>query len=281
MYVLSKTLTDKFLIRANEVYFAPRGLHVRLCKTPALRALATTTPIKKKSTLSKVGKSAKTIGLHLPLTSLLINALSAPVPKVDPYSTTDASGRRVAAFQAEGLIAELDRNVPPPKKPEGMVDKMNELGVKVERWKAAREERAVQKKRQALANPVSSSRELGLNLLSGRGRGLGGGSGRDLGGGSGRGLGGGLGRGLAGGLGGGLAGQPMRKNGLQVRVEIADRKEYNATDRLTWIVIVNADQDAIIEGREEADTQADLEVEDEEWERELTLEREEDEFVQK
>ena len=36
-HILSKTLTDRYLLRANTTYFEPRGLKVRLMKTPAMR----------------------------------------------------------------------------------------------------------------------------------------------------------------------------------------------------------------------------------------------------
>ncbi|KAF9015897.1 hypothetical protein BDZ89DRAFT_1076087 [Hymenopellis radicata] len=238
MHIISKNLTDKYLIRANETFFGPRGLRVRLCKTPAMRALASPfTP--QPSTLAKVGKTAQSIGLHLPIIRKVINRFADPVPQVDPYSPTDAAGRRIAALQAEGILADLDYNVPPPKKAEGIMDKMNEMGIKVEQWKAARTEKKTHEKRQRLA------------MVS-----QGGGSRRDL-------------RRQRKNERRAMRGRRVRKTKLQTRVEIADRKEYSATDALVWIVILDATHDATIEGREIADSKEALEVDEDEWEDEI------------
>ncbi|KAF9016843.1 hypothetical protein BDZ89DRAFT_1075250 [Hymenopellis radicata] len=221
MHIISKNLTDKYLIRANETFFGPRGLRV-----------------------PKVGKTAQSIGLHLPIIRKVINRFADPVPQVDPYSPTDAAGRRIAAFQAEGIIADLDYNVPPPKKAEGIMDKMNEMGIKVEQWKAARTEKKTHEKRQRLA------------MVS-----QGGGSKRDL-------------RRQRKNERRAMRGRRVRKTKLQTRVEIADRKEYSATDALVWIVILDATHDATIEGREIADSKEALEVDADEWEDEIELEYE-------
>ncbi|KAF9015893.1 hypothetical protein BDZ89DRAFT_994837 [Hymenopellis radicata] len=245
MRVISKNLTDKYLIRANETFFGPRGLRVRLCKTPAMRALASpSTP--QPSTLAKVGKTAQSIGLHLPVVRKVINRFADPVPQVDPYSPTDAAGRRIAAFQAEGIIADLDYNVPPPKKAEGIMDKMNEMGIKAEQWKAARTEKKTHEKRQRLAMVEQGGGSKKDNRLQHRNE-----------------------RRAA-------RGRRVRKTKLQTRVEIADRKEYSVTDNLVWIVILDATHDATIEGREIADSREALEVDADEWEDEIELEHDEE-----
>lgn len=83
-HIISKTLTDKYLKKANDTYFGPRGLKVRLMKTDAMRhfveTLATKAPDSK---MKEFGKSAlrvgKIVGLHLPIARKLINRLSDPV----------------------------------------------------------------------------------------------------------------------------------------------------------------------------------------------------------
>lgn len=84
MRVISKTLTDKYLKRANDKIFAPRGLRVRLMKTEALHFLVQNSGNKsqegKFKSYGKLAlKTAEAIGLHLPITGRIINRFAPPV----------------------------------------------------------------------------------------------------------------------------------------------------------------------------------------------------------
>ena len=84
MHKISKTLTDKYLKKANDNFFGPRGLRVRLMKTEAMRQFVETLAAKPAdSKMKSFGKSAarvgKIVGLHLPITRTVINAMSKPV----------------------------------------------------------------------------------------------------------------------------------------------------------------------------------------------------------
>jgi hypothetical protein len=82
-HVLSKTLTDRYLLRANNTYFEPRGLKVRLMKTAAMRRFVHKDTSEDESKWKKFGKSAgrtaETIGLRLPITSRVITLFSKTV----------------------------------------------------------------------------------------------------------------------------------------------------------------------------------------------------------
>ena len=83
-HVLSKTLTDRYLLRANKTYFEPRGLKVRLMKTAAMRRFVHIDGSEEeKSKWKKFGKSAgrtaETIGLRLPIANRLITTFQKTV----------------------------------------------------------------------------------------------------------------------------------------------------------------------------------------------------------
>lgn len=90
-HILSKTLTDRYLLRANETYFEPRGLKVRLMKTAAMRRFVHKDISEgEKSKWKKFGKSAgrtaESVGLRLPITGRLITMFSKTVSPL-PYSS--------------------------------------------------------------------------------------------------------------------------------------------------------------------------------------------------
>ncbi|KAI5114829.1 hypothetical protein M0805_005469, partial [Coniferiporia weirii] len=67
---------------------------------------------------------------------------------------------------------------------------------------------------------------------------------------------------------------------LRTNVEIADRLEYKSTDSLLWVVLVNADQDAEIQGTELVDNAEDVEtIRDADWQQEMRHEAEEDQYM--
>lgn len=68
--VISKRLTDRYLLRANSTYFEPRGLKVRLMKTSAVRRFVHAEGPGKDQ--GKWKQYAEVIGLHLPIASKLI-----------------------------------------------------------------------------------------------------------------------------------------------------------------------------------------------------------------
>ncbi|KIY70236.1 hypothetical protein CYLTODRAFT_442133 [Cylindrobasidium torrendii FP15055 ss-10] len=142
--LLSKSVTDKYLARANKEYFFPRGLSVRLCKTPAVRLLARPDNVPSPtSTLSQVAKTAQTVGLHLPIVRKIMARAMSPVDPIDRSKSTFE--RQIAALDCDGAIAELDFNVPPPKAPEGMSQKAQELESTMNQRRAKRREERAQR----------------------------------------------------------------------------------------------------------------------------------------
>ncbi|KIY70235.1 hypothetical protein CYLTODRAFT_419965 [Cylindrobasidium torrendii FP15055 ss-10] len=200
--MMSKTITDKYLARANKAYFAPRGLCVRLCKTPAARLLARPDAHSSTSTASQVAKTAQAVVLHIPIVRAVVTRFMSPVDHID-YSKSPMQ-RHFAALDCEGAIAELDFDVPPPKAPEGMAQKVREMAISMERKRTARrqEVKAWRDERHA-----------------------------------------------------------RRRGGRErVMAQIDARKEKNALENLLWLVVLTEDQDASIERREMADSDAEVRV---------------------
>lgn len=82
--VVSKTLTDRYLLRANKTFFEPRGLKVRLMKTAAVRRFVNAeAPQAEKSKWKKFGESAgrtaHIVGTRLPVTGKVIAMFAKPV----------------------------------------------------------------------------------------------------------------------------------------------------------------------------------------------------------
>ncbi|KZP01795.1 hypothetical protein CALVIDRAFT_594474 [Calocera viscosa TUFC12733] len=75
-----------------------------------------------------------------------------------------------------------------------------------------------------------------------------------------------------------ILGKEPRAWSLQDDVKRVDRLEYNMTMQLLWIVVLNAEQDAAIEGKETVDNAEDVEyVPEEEFEEQVEREEEEEE----
>lgn len=245
--IIAKTLTDRYVRRANEEYFAPRGLRVRICRTPAMRQLIgrdpTPDPTAQKSVSSKTtnfakgaGRVAETVVLHLPIARKIYNRVAPSPPSIEPGMAGGMSARRLDVLEGHALPLSFD--VPPPAPEEGIMDKASGLSVRLQTWRASQAEAKVDRKRQLLAiqegratsltpRPSQSSSGSSQNVLTQawdwrqsrkddkavrrstrRGK---------------------YGR--------------VNRN-LRTRVEIADRKEWNATDRLLWVVLLNAEQGA-------------------------------------
>lgn len=168
--VLAKTLTDRYLRRANKEYFAPRGLRVRLCKTAAMRQLIgldpTTDPDapppgfmdKAKAAAVTTGRVAETVALHLPIIRIWYNKLAPKVQAIDPGAIANAeenaeisgaTARRLAIVADYTLPLRFD--MPEPQPPEGFYNKTSGLAVRLDTWKGAYAETSKDRKRQLLA----------------------------------------------------------------------------------------------------------------------------------
>ncbi|KAG8847586.1 hypothetical protein FRB96_001442 [Tulasnella sp. 330] len=282
---LSKRLTDRYMRFANRTYFAPRGLRVRLCKTQAVRRIVGLDPMDKESsftndTLQTIGSSLETAGLSLPVVKSVIVRFH-PSPALDTRAEPDETKRWIAALEGRALPLEYD--VVPPTKPEGLVDEMNALGVKLNTWQNTRS-----MARSDRTSDMPASRQMGeptANIEPPQGvvRGaLRAASGGILGGSLlprreaarwGK-LGAAVGSTPIGGGGGG--GWTRRR--LDKKAAVEDRKKASATSSMVWIVVINAEQDKSFKGTALAESKTDIEeIDEHEWEEELDLEDEEDE----
>ncbi|KDQ11010.1 hypothetical protein BOTBODRAFT_57738 [Botryobasidium botryosum FD-172 SS1] len=260
MHVLSKGLTDRYLRHANDTFFAPRGLRVRLCTTAAMRQLigldARTPPNKTLDVAKSIGRGVETVGLHLPIIRKIIVRLH-PAPRVDERTGRDATARRVAALG--GAIAPLDYNVPPPRTPEGLMDKSSALCIKLDQWSQGRAQAKASRARELLEIRRGGGDVTGMGEQFGaagrRARRADRRAARDQR------------RGRV----------PTPSRAMMMRVAIADRIEANQSIGVLWIVVIDASQDDQIENREIVDSKDDKElIPESEWEDQLELEDEVD-----
>ncbi|KAI5477616.1 hypothetical protein MNV49_006103 [Pseudohyphozyma bogoriensis] len=276
-HIISKTLTDKYLVHANTTFFAPLGLRVRLCKTPAVTQLASrdrTKAIPTASKLAAIGSTAQLVGLHLPIVKGFVRRFSKPAERVDAGTSSvgeggrgGISGRKADEFIAAGLIAELEYERLPEVKPKtGLMDKASEFAIKLRKSKDGRKESALEQRRRLLAaregraEPVSREQ-----VLSGQyGRREAKRAWRDE-------------RRVARGRmpkAGSKEGKRTRR--VERRVATEDKKDELRSDKLIWLVVLDAEDDEKIEGREVADDAGEYqEIDDSDWEEELGLEDEE------
>ncbi|KAK0213102.1 hypothetical protein DFS33DRAFT_1286474 [Desarmillaria ectypa] len=241
MRVLSKTLTDRYLRAANQRLFKPRGLSVRLCTTNAMMRLISGEgrEAPKISMMNKVGRTAGTILLWLPI----------------PFSSRInlVLRRRLQLVEGLALPLELD-DIPPPEKPEGMMDKMNAYGVKFDKYRNNKKEKKNETRRRELARLEAGGSDLSrlerlrrMRIEYNKRRS---------------------------GLISGIIGPKESK--LERRVANADLLEHWGTDKIVWIVIINEEKDREIEGIEIADSLEDEEhIDDRVWNDVMTLERDE------
>jgi len=251
---LSKGLTDRYLRIANESYFAPRGLRVRLCKTNAVRQIAKLDPESTKKlneTLRTIGTTAERIGLSMPIVRHVIVRLH-PAPKVDTQAEGgDITRRRLAPLQ--GHVIPLEYDMPPPRKLSGPVEQMNALGVKLNTWQTKRTAAKADRARDLLAGRPTTGPGGVQGILSGGGI-------------------------MATRAGGRLANTRAGGRVLERKVGLADRKEASSTSGMLWIVVVNSDQDEAFQDTALADSKADVDaISPQDWERELGRENVEDE----
>ncbi|KAG8991167.1 hypothetical protein FRB93_002872 [Tulasnella sp. JGI-2019a] len=226
-HILSKTLTDRYLRNANENYFTPRGLRVRLCKTNAMRQLVgidatpTEPPSKFMDTMKAIGNGAEGVGLRLPIVRKIITRLH-PAPVVDTHMGSDSTSRRLAVLQ--GYVLPLDFNVPPAQTPPGAMDKVSALGIKLGEWqngraqaraKRARDLQDIRRGGSDVSGMADQIGRAGRRARKAERR-----AARDIR------------RGRI----------PRESNKIRMRVAIEDRKEATSTNAILWIVLLNAEQ---------------------------------------
>lgn len=226
MHVLSKGLTDRYLRHANETFFAPRGLRVRLCTTEAMRQLVGLDPkgeqgSKALRVAKTIGRGVENVGLHLPIIRKIIVRLH-PAPTVDMRTGRDATIRRVAALGNH--VLPLDYDVPPPYTPEGLMDKTSAVCIKIDQWSLNRSQAKSDRARQLVAirqGGVDSGNLQNQFGIGGRqARRAARRANRDER------------RGRV----------PMPSRNMMMKVAIADRKEANASIGVIWIVVIDAAQ---------------------------------------
>ncbi|KAK0455478.1 uncharacterized protein EV420DRAFT_1749275 [Desarmillaria tabescens] len=260
MHVLSKTLTDRYLRAANQRLFKPRGLSVRLCTTNAMMRLISGEgeEAPKISTMNKIGRTVGTVLLSLPIpfSSRIVRLIADKPEKIAPSEGPNKNlvlQRRLQLVEGLALPLELD-NIPPPEKPEGMMDKMNAYGVRFDKYRNNRKEKKNETRRRELARLEAGGSDLSrrerlrrMGMERSRRRN---------------------------GLISGILGPKETK--LERRVANADLLEYWSTDKIIWVVIMNEDKDREIEGIEIADSLEDEErIDDRVWNDVMALERDE------
>lgn len=245
--ILSKTLTDRILRKANNEYFAPRGLRVRICRTAAMRQIVgLDEPLD--STLNKSTKArarrvkngahrlTEDVALGIPGIRRVYNRRSEKnIPVVDSTDVGGAIARRLVPL--EGCALPLSFDVPPPAPMSGLMDKTTGLSIRLQAWAARQKESKADRKRQLLSiqegqsmfltprpsavssrpsssNSVMQAWERRKDRKEAEAE-------RDA-----------VERGQN-----GLVDQRLREH-----VQIADRKEFNAMDRLLWVVVMNSEQ---------------------------------------
>ncbi|THV06259.1 hypothetical protein K435DRAFT_789668 [Dendrothele bispora CBS 962.96] len=137
MRVASKRLADKYLRTANSKIFHLRGLSARLCTTRAMLTLLGRSAeiegpkkTKTKKTLYKVGRRVGTLVLltDLSITSRIVRDIADKPPVISPIpgETTDRVVLRRRLTMVSGSTLPLrTEGLLPPKKPQGVVDMMN------------------------------------------------------------------------------------------------------------------------------------------------------------
>ncbi|KAJ4481315.1 hypothetical protein C8R41DRAFT_841711 [Lentinula lateritia] len=177
-HVLSKTLTDRYLRAANLTLFKPRGFSVRLCTTTAMLALLTSSESKTRSKLNKLGRGVGSVLLKLPIpvinpiASTIIHAIADKPPTIAPSGregdpiNSPVLRRRVAMTNGLALPLKMD-GLPPPAKPEGVMDTMASWGVKYDTARERLSEKNIERRRRALesikqAGIEPPSRSMGL-----------------------------------------------------------------------------------------------------------------------
>lgn len=132
-------MTDRYLARANEGYFAPRGLKVRLMKGAALKIFSGLEDAKAKPSIgAKIGSGAETFftRVRLPIvTPIAARVLDAVKPLPPSQQALGCNGqpltwtdRRLLSMQ--NTIAPLNFDVPATKVPESLMDRISQAFAK-------------------------------------------------------------------------------------------------------------------------------------------------------
>ncbi len=147
---------------ANERIFAPAGLRVRICKAPAMRALAkvpwvvTPRPSRMKRLARYVGDAVLWMPLSVPpIQDRVRNVMDDP-PAVD-LSIADPLVRRMKPYG--GYIHPTTFDVPPPNPPSNVVNKLSDYAVNLRRKNLTKKAEDGAARRQILAG-VPVTREL-------------------------------------------------------------------------------------------------------------------------
>lgn len=240
--IVSKTLSDRLLQRANAEIFAPRGLRVRLCRTPAVDLLVGLHANGSKNKMKKVAHIAEKVVLHVPAVNKLYNHLAPPVTPISASSSSNADTnehansitlRRVARFEGYALPLTFT-GLTAPDPPATIMERAQGMSVRLDQWKTRRAQTKVERKREKLAE---ITKNLEVAQQTGRHRPPPNGSEnnwvervREM--------------------------QQVRRmemnawhsvhskraKKLKDKVEIADRLEYNTTQDLLWVVLLNEEQ---------------------------------------
>ena len=249
MHVLAKTISDRYLRAANQRLFKPKGLAVRICTTAAMMALITSEEERKKTrmekaknVLNKTGRYAGIVLLKLPIpfSSRIVRAIADPAPHIAP-SASDISVSGQQAMQlmvtrrlklVEGHALPLDLNVPPPSKPQGIMEVMNSWAVKYDTYKGNKREEKRNTNRRLISGGVPLTRREAkaqrkhLRRLERRKYNSGGPLSMILG---------------------------PKESRLERRVKNEELLEHWGHDNVLWVVVMNADNDEDIDGIEIAE----------------------------
>ncbi|KAJ6477649.1 hypothetical protein C8R45DRAFT_906499 [Mycena sanguinolenta] len=278
--ILNKSVTDRYLRTANLRLFKPRGLAVRICTSAAMRHLVLSNESDVgPSTMKKLGRGLGTVLLHAPIpyTSRIVRAIADKPPKVQPsiggggdrYTVPLSTQRRMAAL--EGHVLSVDFDVPPPVKAQGLKDKMGSWGIAFDSWVTKKRETKVEQRRQRLVRveeqlrhqphspdyggmyqaPNTDRKERkdvkkAVRRAQKRERGPG--------------------------LIDSLIGPKETK--LERKVAEADLLEHWASEKVLWMVVMNAEMDREIEGIERAENMNNEEhIDERTWREEMSKER--------
>jgi len=263
-HIVSKTLTDRYLLQANTTYFEPRGLKVRLMKTAAMRHFVgiDQSEQKEKGKFKGFLKGAEKVFFKLPIPIIgpiigrtIMHFSDNPAPQIDPNDPHSITQRRIASLYP--YIFPLSTDVPPPIPPESLMDKAAALQIKLRNSKQKKSELKAMRARQVLALSNGEAQATSLimddGIMSSRRARKDERKARKA-----------------------ASGRILARRRLEYKAAKADRLEMLATDGVLWIVLLTPEQDREIEGRELVDTDEDEDVGTDEWNEALEYENQED-----
>lgn len=161
MVTVAKTLSDRYLQRANATFFAPRGLRVRVCRTGAVHQLLGLRESDNDGGKSK-SNTAENIALHLPIVRKIYNRMASPIPTSGPstsYNNPNAipteypnsvTRRRIEALEGRALPLAFS-NLPPAPSSDTLMQRAQEMSAKMEQRKAQEGAMKTDRNKQLLA----------------------------------------------------------------------------------------------------------------------------------